>query len=153
MQSEETTPLVAHHNLAFPGGYTRSVGPVMGKFLTGLRDGEFVANTTAAGRVMCPPTEYDPETGENTLDSWVNCGPGGTVTSFTWIAEPKRKHPLQHPFAFALVQLDGADTSLLHALDAPQDSLTIGMRVTAKFKEERVGHITDIAAFVPEVQS
>ena len=125
----------------------------MGRFLTGLRDGVFFANETTAGRVLCPPMEYDPETGENTADTWRQCGPGGVVTSFTWIAEPKRKHPLQHPFAFALVQLDGADTAMLHALDAPQESLSIGMRVTAKFKDERVGHITDIAAFVPEVQS
>ncbi len=153
MQSDAAQPLVEHHLLAFPGGYTRSVGPVMSKFLTGLRDETFLGNKTAAGRVMCPPTEYDPETGEDTTDTWVTCGPSGVVTSYTWIAEPKRKHPLQHPFAFALVQLDGADTSLLHALDAPVDTLHIGMRVTATFKSERVGHITDIACFVPEATS
>ncbi|MGB2756463.1 MAG: OB-fold domain-containing protein [Acidimicrobiia bacterium] len=153
MPSDANAPLVQHHTLEFPGGYTRSVGPVTGKFLTGLRDGVFLGNATAAGRVMCPPMEYDPETGENAADTWSECGPGGTVTSFTWITEPKRKHPLQRPFAFALVQLDGADTSILHALDAPQDALSVGMRVTAQFKDERVGHITDIAAFVPEVTS
>ncbi len=149
----EQAPLTAHHKLEFPGGYTRSVGPVIGKFLTGLRDGVFLGNATASGRVMCPPMEYDPDTGESAADSWRECGPAGTVKSFTWISEPKRKHPLQHAFAFALVQLDGADTAILHALDAPRDAISIGMRVTATFKAERAGHITDLAAFIPEGSS
>ena len=32
-------PLVEPHVLEYPGGYTRSVGPVIGRFLTGLLDG------------------------------------------------------------------------------------------------------------------
>ena len=36
-------PLTADHVLEYPGGYTRSVGPVIGRFLTGLRDGAIVA--------------------------------------------------------------------------------------------------------------
>ena len=33
-----TDTLTAHHVLEYPGGYTRSVGPVVGRFLTGLRE-------------------------------------------------------------------------------------------------------------------
>ena len=36
-------PLVESHVLEYPGGYTRSVGPVIGRFLTGLRDGRIEA--------------------------------------------------------------------------------------------------------------
>ena len=36
-------PLVAPHVLEYPGGYTRSVGPVIGRFLTGLRAGRIEA--------------------------------------------------------------------------------------------------------------
>ena len=53
-------PLVEPHVLEYPGGYTRSVGPVIGRFLTGLRDGRIEAVRLADGRVLVPPTEYDP---------------------------------------------------------------------------------------------
>ena len=52
----------AERVLEYPGGYTRSVGPVIGRFLTGLRDGKILAVRLADGRVLCPPTEYDPST-------------------------------------------------------------------------------------------
>ena len=130
--------------------YRRSVGPVVGAFLTGLRDQKIVASRTAAGRVICPPLEYDPETG-SAVDDIVELGDAGTVRSWAWVTEPLRKHPLDRPFAWALVQLDGADTSLLHALDAPSpDAVSTGMRVKARWKAERVGHITDIACFEAE---
>ena len=131
--------------------YRRSVGPVVGAFLTGLRDRKIVASRTAAGRVICPPLEYDPETGA-AVDDIVELGEAGTVRSWAWVSEPLRKHPLDRPFAWALVQLDGADTTLLHALDAPSvDAVSTGMRVKIRWKDERIGHITDIECF--EVES
>jgi uncharacterized OB-fold protein len=67
------------------------------------------------------------------------------------VSEPLRKHPFERPFAWALVQLDGADTSIVHALDAPSsDAVSTGMRVRVRWKDERVGHITDIECFEPE---
>jgi len=130
--------------------YRRSLGPVVGAFLTGLRDGTVLASRTAAGRVICPPLEYDPDSGD-AVDDLVEVGPGGVVTGWSWVAEPLRKHPFDHPFAWALVQLDGADTSMVHALDAGSpDAVATGMRVTVRWAVERTGHITDIAGFVPE---
>jgi uncharacterized protein len=130
--------------------YRRSLGPVVGAFLTALRDQRFLASRTAEGRVICPALEYDPETGD-AVDDLLEVGPGGTVTGWTWVAEPLRKHPSDRPFAWVLVQLDGADTSLLHALavDGPHDVCT-GMRVVPRWADERSGHITDLAHFVPE---
>jgi uncharacterized OB-fold protein len=129
--------------------YRRSVGPVVGAFLTGLRDRQIVGSRTAGGRVLCPPLEYDPDTGES-VDDIVDVGDSGTVQSWSWVTEPLRKHPLDRPFAWALVQLDGADTALLHAVDAPSsDAMSTGMRVRARWKDERVGHITDIECFEP----
>ena len=46
-----------NHALEFPGGYTRSVGPVIGRFLTELRDGRLVGVRTVAGRGLVPPTD------------------------------------------------------------------------------------------------
>jgi uncharacterized OB-fold protein len=130
--------------------YRRSVGPVVGAFLTGLRDQQVVGSRTAAGRVIVPPLEYDPETGEAVSDI-VEVGSTGTVTSWAWIDAPLRKHPLDHPFAWVLVQLDGADTSIVHALDvADASAVSTGMRVQVRWAEERRGHITDIACFEVE---
>ena len=130
--------------------YRRSLGPVVGSFLTGLRDGVVLGSRTAAGRVLCPPLEYDPENGD-AVDELVPVGPGGVVTGWSWVVEPLRKHPLDHPFAWALVQFDGADTSMVHALDAGSiDAVRTGMRVQVRWAEERTGHITDIACFEPE---
>ena len=42
--------------------YTRSTGPVVGKFLTGLKNRQIFGNRAADGRVIVPPMEYDPET-------------------------------------------------------------------------------------------
>ncbi len=149
-----TDTFTAQHVLEYPGGYTRSVGPVIGKFLTGLRDGKLLGVRLADGRVLVPPTEYDPVTSESVPadgPNWVEVGPRGTVQSFTWVAEPRAgKHPLDRPFAFALIRPDGADTAMLHVVDCGSaDALRVGMRVAPRWRAERVGYVTDIDAWVP----
>ena len=59
--------------------------------------------------------------------------------------------PFDRPFAWALIRLDGADTSMLHAVftDSPSGMHT-GMRVRAVWRSEREGHIADIAGFEPD---
>jgi uncharacterized OB-fold protein len=140
--------ILTTHTIEFP--YTRTLGPVIGPFLTGLRDGHVLGVRNRDGRVLVPPLEWDPATGEAIDADFVEVGPGGTVETWAWVTEPTRKHPLDHPFAFALIRLDGADTALLHAVDAGSiDRMHTGMRVVARWKDERVGHITDLS-FVPE---
>ncbi|MBG0828152.1 OB-fold domain-containing protein [Planomonospora sp. ID67723] len=149
---ERAGDLVAEHVLEFPGGYTRTTGPVIGRFLTELRDGRIVGVRTADGRTLVPPLEYDPETGEAVTGEFAEVGPAGTVESWSWVGEPRRAHPLDRPFAWALIRLDGADTSLLHAVDAGDArAMRPGLRVRPRWKTERTGHITDIESFVPEV--
>ena len=134
--------------LEFP--YRRSLGPVVGGFFTGLRDAKILGSRTRDGRVLVPPLEYDPDSGESVQDGLVDVAETGTVRTFAWVTEPMRKHPLDRPFAWALVQLDGADTTMLHALDAgSRDAVSNGMRVRVRWREERMGHITDIECFEP----
>jgi uncharacterized OB-fold protein len=138
--------------LEFP--YRRSLGPVVGAFLTGLRAGQVLASPTPSGAVLVPPLEYDPDTGESLDGELVEVGTAGEVTGWSWVEEPLEKHPLDRPFAWALVKLDGATTSLLHALDAgSMDRVSTGMRVSIRWREERKGHITDIECFEPEVKA
>jgi uncharacterized OB-fold protein len=140
--------LSAPNILEYP--YSRSVGPVISRFLTGLRDGRIEGIRATDGRVLVPPTEYDPETGD-TLTEFVEVGTAGVVTTWAWVAAPRAKHLLDHPFAWALVRLDGADTALLHMVDAGDEArMATGMRVRVRWRDERKGHITDIACFEPE---
>ena len=131
--------------------YKRSLGSVLSRFFSGLRDRRIEGVRTKQGRVLVPPAEYDPLTGESSTEDFVEVGPAGVVTSWAWVNEPRSKHPLARPFAFALIQLDGADTAMLHAVDAGAASkMSTGMRVTVKWAEETTGRILDIACFVPE---
>lgn len=147
----EGTPelLSASHSITYD--YRRSLGPALSRFFTGLAEKKIEAVKTKTGRVLVPPAEYDPQTAEETTDAWVEVGPGGVVKSWAWVSEPRERHPLSHPFAFALIELDGADTALLHAVDAGSEAaMSSGMRVTAKWAAEPVGSIKDIESFVPE---
>ncbi len=138
--------LAAPHVLAYP--YERSVGPVLGRFFGELRDARIVGVRSRAGRVLVPPAEFDPETGERVTDEFVAVGPAGVVTTWCWVSAPREKQPLPHPFAWALIELDGADSALLHAVDAGSlDRMRTGLRVQPRWREERVGHIADIVCF------
>lgn len=129
--------------------FTRSLGPVQSAFLTGLRERAVLGVKGSDGRVLVPPVEYDPATAEEIRDL-VEVGVTGTVTTWAWNPAPRRDQPLATPFAWVLVRLDGADTSLLHVLDAPgPDAVRSGMRVRIRWAEERTGTITDIACFEP----
>jgi uncharacterized OB-fold protein len=117
--------------------------------MTALTDRRIIG-IRSGDRVIVPPLEWDPDTAEELAQDFVYFGPAGTVVSWSWVASPTVQHPLQQPFAFALVQLDGADTSLLHAVDAGSiDAMSTGMRVAPRWRAARIGHITDIEAFVP----
>jgi uncharacterized OB-fold protein len=130
--------------------YTRSLGPVIARFFDGLREKRIEGIRMKSGGVLVPPTEYDPRTGEE-LSDFVEVGQTGVVTTWAWVSEPRPANPLKKPFAWALVQLDGADTKLLHAVDADsEDRMKTGMRVRVKWAEERTGRIQDIECFVPE---
>src|SRR5947208_14980873 len=121
-------------------------------FITALLARRFLRIRANDGELFCPPTEYDPETGEELgVSDLVEVGPNGEVTTWAWVSHPRDQHPLDHPFAWALIGLDGADTALLHVVDAGDESrMRTGMRVKPRWREERVGDIHDIEAFVPE---
>lgn len=138
-----TAPLVVEYP------FHRTTGPVIGAFFTALREGFVVGVRGSDGRVLVPPFEYDPVTGAD-LTEIVEVGDAGEVLTWAWVAEPLEGQPFDRPFAFALVKLDGADTGLLHAVDAGSiEAMATGMRVVARWRAERTGHIADIECFVP----
>lgn len=147
MAATDDATFTAPHRLEYP--YRRSVGPVMGRFFAGLREGRILGARGADGRVLVPPPEFDPATGAP-ISELVPVADEGAVVSWAWVHEPKRMHPFEHPFAWALVRLDGSDTPMLHALDASsENALRTGLRVRVRWRAERVGEMRDIEAFTP----
>ncbi len=155
-----TAPLV----IEYP--FSRTTGPVIGAFFTALREGFIVGIKAADGRVLVPPTEYDPVTSES-LTEMVEVANVGEVLTWAWVHEPLPDQPVDHAFAWALIKLDGADTGMLHAVDTGGDEsvMATGMRVQARWlparpdgdaaeddgvRRYREGHILDIACFEPE---
>ena len=138
-------PLSAPLEIGFD--YTRSLGPTLSRFMSGLSERHILGSRGADGRVHAPPFEYDPVT-LAPPDEFVPVGPEGEVTSWSWMPEPIEGQPLEHPFAWALIRLDGADTAMLHAVDAGSPgAMRTGMRVRVRWADETIGHIRDIACF------
>lgn len=121
--------------------YTYTAGAAQRAFLTGLVEGRIVGIRAADGRVIVPPVAHSSDgtpTGE-----FVEVADTGTVTGWTVTGTAADRT------IFALIQLDGADTSLLHLLEAAPEELSEGMRVRARWAEDREPEITAIDAFVP----
>ena len=72
------------------------------------------------------------------------------MVSWSWMPEPLEGQPLTGPFAWALIRLDGADTAMLHAVDAGSAAaMRTGLRVRPRWAASRTGSIRDIACFEP----
>jgi uncharacterized OB-fold protein len=140
-------PLHAPLEIGFD--YTRSLGPTLSRFMAGLADRRILGSRSADGRVHAPPFEFDPVTFDPPGEL-VPVGPEGTVTSWSWAPQPLEGQPLTHPFAWALIRLDGADTAMLHAVDAGSaGAMRTGMGVRPRWAEHRAGDIRDIECFEP----
>ena len=121
--------------------YKRSTGPIVARFFQALAEGKLLGARVAAGKVICPPTECDPETGE-AIGEFVEVGPLGTITTWTWAAEIG-----DAGFAWALIKLDGSDSAMLHKVSAPREKLRTGLRVRARFADSRSGGWSDLIGF------
>ncbi len=140
-------PLSAPLEVGFD--YTRSLGVTMSAFVTALAEGRVLGVRGSDGRVHVPPMEYDPVTAAP-LTELVEVGTAGTVVSWSWMPEPLAGQPLQRAFGWALVRLDGADTPMLHAVDAGSpERMSTGMRVRIRWATKRGNGITDIECFEP----
>ncbi|HET6153602.1 MAG TPA: OB-fold domain-containing protein [Marmoricola sp.] len=129
--------------------YTRSLGSVLSQFMSALKQHSVLGGVLADGRVVVPPPEFDPVTHE-AITELVPVSDFGTVQSWSWVPEPVAQQPLEKPFAFAHVLLDGADAPLLHAVDvASAGDMSTGMRVRVRWASEPTGTIRDIACFEP----
>ena len=139
--------LKANFDLGFT--YTRTTGPVIGHFLTQLQKCKLVGIKGANNKVIFPPAEYDPTTGES-LSEFIEVSEIGIVMTWVWVKKPLNKHPLKEPFAWALIRLGGADTNFLHVVKAKtEESMKTNMKVKACWALPPRGTIADIKYFEP----
>jgi len=131
--------------------YKTFVGALASKFFSELRDNKKILG------IRCPQCKlvYMPPRAVcgkcfAKLDEWVELSDKGTVLTYTVVNYKEPMHPMGPPFAYGIIQLDGADTGLLHCIFGVDPSkLKIGMRVQAVFKEKREGNMLDIKYFRP----
>ena len=125
--------------------YTPGVGNTA--FFEALRDrGVFLGSRCPDCAVTYLPARIFCERCLAGLTPDTECGPEGVVVSWTVAHVGVDGEALDAPVPFALVQLDGADTVLLHRLLGEAD---IGGRVRAVLSEDRSGAIGDLEGFAP----
>ena len=125
--------------------YTPGVGNTA--FFEALRDrGVLLGSRCGSCRVTYLPARIFCERCFAELAADTECGPGGTLESFTTGRVGIDGEPLEEPVAIGLVKLDNADTVLMHRLlgDGPWE---IGTRIEAVVKPDRTGSIMDVEGF------
>ncbi len=144
----QVEPLTLEGQIAVP--YTWWVGEVGSRFLIALRDeAKIIGNRcTRCNTVYVPPRKNCGSCFED-IDQFVEVSNEGIVSAHTVVRFKYPLQPVDIPFAYALIRLDGADVSLAHIIKGDLDKLKNGVRVRARFKDqsERTGHILDIDSF------
>jgi uncharacterized OB-fold protein len=128
-----------------------STGATGTKFLSEIRDNKKIMGIKCpgCGKVYVPPRLHCP-TCFVRMSEWVDLSGKGTLNSYT-IVRYKQSYTIKEPpFAFGLIQMDGADTGITHFLgEIDLDKIKVGMRFEPVFKEEREGSFLDIDYFKP----
>jgi hypothetical protein len=142
--------IVLHSALNIP--YSWAAGQHATRFYREIAEQRKIFGTRCpeCRRVLAPARKSCSRCFADTTD-WVEVGPGGRVKSFTIVhyAEPALQ-PMPPPFAYGLIQLDGADTAFIHLLaEVNLREIKTGMRVEAVFADEPKGTILDIKFFRP----
>ncbi|UCC59581.1 MAG: Zn-ribbon domain-containing OB-fold protein [Dehalococcoidia bacterium] len=130
---------------------TDAAGAVGSKFLIGLRDRKRITGTkcSTCNQVYVPARSICKDC-LGQLDEWVEVNTRGTLMTYTVCNVENPIQPMEAPIIYGIVQLDGADTGLVHILgEVDPEELRIGMRVQAVFKDEREASILDIKYFKP----
>ena len=146
---EELESFVIPGKIDIPNTY--SAGMVASRFLIELRDNRKIIGIKCptCNRVYVPPRSTCKDC-FGKLSEWVEVSHEGTLLTYAVAYQPHPAQPVELPIVYGIIQLDGADTGLVHMLgEVDPESLKIGMRLQAVFKEERVGSILDIKYFKP----
>ncbi|MFC1823163.1 Zn-ribbon domain-containing OB-fold protein [Thermodesulfobacteriota bacterium] len=151
---QETQPLVLEGGIHMP--YSWTVGRIGSRFLIELRDhGRVMANRCQKCSVgWVPPRQRCPVCFEEISDDdWFEAGPEGTLRHFTIVRYEHPGQPVKPPFAYGLIDLDGAGSAIAHLVSGVNlDELKSGMRVKPVLRKDREGAILDIEYFQPIIE-
>ncbi len=128
-----------------------STGATGTRFLSEIRDNKKLLGLKcpSCSKVYIPPRLHCPECFVRMSD-WVELSGKGTLASYTVVRYQEPYMPKDPPYAYGVIQMDGADTGLVHILGGIDlDKIKIGMRLEPVFKDEREGSILDIDHFKP----
>jgi hypothetical protein len=141
-------PLSQRQVMEFP--YKHSTGQTVGRFYAALKEQKKIWGQRVSGQgIVVPPLGYSEVDGTEG-GGWVEVADIGTLRAVAIVHHPlEGLHPSSAPFAFVLVQLDGADTALPHIVTSDLGQLKVGARVQAVWAadDERRGTLRDITSF------
>jgi uncharacterized OB-fold protein len=147
MEEEIDERLVYRGRIKVP--YKHVAGAYVEKFITEIDKNQRIMGTKCpkCGKVYVPPRMICVECFEK-MEEWVEVDNKGTVKGFTVVSHSTPVMPLEPPFAYALITLDGSNTEMVHIIkETDPKKLKEGMRVEAVFKEKPRKRITDIEYF------
>ena len=122
-------------------------------FFEALRDrGVFLGSRCSSCEITYLPARMFCERCFGELSADVECGPVGTLESFTIGYVGVNGELLDEPATLGLVRLDGADSLLMHRVLEGDQPLEIGARVEAVLNPERTGSILDLEGFRVDVR-
>lgn len=114
--------------------------------------GVFLATRcTGCGVVYCPARAFCERClAALSLDGAVEVGPRGVLESFTVVRLGLDGARLAEPVVVGLIRLEGADTCLVHRVNADAGTLRVGAAVQAVLEERgrRAGGFADVLHFV-----
>jgi hypothetical protein len=141
--------LISERN--FDSIFSYTAGTVRSKFLTQIRDNKKIVGTKCHRcNIVWVPARSSCAKCFESLKEYVEVADTGTVTTYTVINSYQPFYAMKPPFVLAVIQLDGADTGLVHFVgDVNPEDMKVGMRVGAVFNEERKGSVLDIKHFRP----
>ena len=132
--------------------YDYSAGESASRFLRAIEQGKLLGQRCPVdGRVYFPSRGSCPQHAVTFGDETVELSDKGTIVTFSIVRVPSANIPLELPYITVNVLLDGADTILMHVLDANLDAVHMGMRVQAVWKprEEWTTSTANILYFRP----
>jgi len=134
---------IVRQKIDIPFVYT--TGRALTRFFSALREGRLLAtHCRGCGRHWFPPVGFCGRCWQPVAD-WVELSGRGTLLSFATPSQPVPE--LGERVTYGLVELEGADTRLVHVVHAAGFPLRVGAPVQAQWNPQRSGTIQDLVGF------
>ena len=147
--NEEVEKKVYRGRIKVP--YKHTAGAYVEKFITEIGKNNKIMGVKCpkCGKVYVPPKMVCFECFEK-MEEWVEVGNEGVLKGFTVVTHSTPVMPLDPPYAYGIISLDGSNTDFVHLInESDPKKLKPGMRLKAVFKDKPRKRILDIEYFQP----